>query len=71
MKNRELPHPFIFNLGRIWQSVSCGDWSEAERLCSFVDEIGLEHSGLKSIRNAILKEDIDRVNKSLDEILGW
>ncbi len=71
MKNSEIPNPLIFNLGRIWQSASSGDWSEAVRLCDFAYEIGCKHSELKKIRNAALKQDIDLVDKNLNKILNW
>ncbi len=71
MQNRELSQPFIFNPGRIWQSALCDDWSEAERICRLIEETGIVNSGLKRVKTAVLKEDIDDVDEGMNEILKW
>lgn len=70
-KNKKLPGPLIFNLGRIWQAATSDDWSEAERVCDLIEETGFDSARLKRVRKAILKEDTDRVDKQLSKILGW
>ena len=70
-KKKKLSDPFIFNLGRVWQSALREDWKEAERLCDFIEEISGGRDIMKHVRKAILKEDTNRVDKQLTKILGW
>ena len=70
-KKKKLSDPLIFNLGRVWQSVSCDDWGEAERLCDLIKEAPDGKDITKHVRKAVQEEDIDRVDKQLSKILGW
>lgn len=71
MENKKLPQSFVFNLGRVWQSALGGDWAEAERICALIEETGAANGGLKRLRKAVVREDFDGVDGSLEKILGW
>ncbi len=71
MKNRKIPTPFIFNLGRIWQSALRDDWPEAGRICGLIEQTGITDAGLKRIKTAVIKEDINGLDESLNKVLDW
>lgn len=71
MKNKKLSPAFIFNLGRVWQSAAVEDWAEAKQVCELIGETRSNNKGLKRLRKAVSKEDLEGVDESLNKILGW